>query len=898
MGVELTLVYFHLQLSAEDKVLKENLDLAVSRVYDASMGAREYLSLFFPPFFFSLFFFALFLSLSLLLIVVLFFPLSEIRKAAINLLNKEIRTSTSSMTSVPKPLKFLWPHFGALKTFYDTVNDDSKRDFADLLSVMAMTMDHGKTESLLFKLQGNADQLEEWGHEYIRNLAGEIGLEYEKRKEKKLPVDDLHAMISLIVPYNIKHNASHEAVDLLVETDGIGKIAQYLDADNFERVTNYLLACATYLTEPDDVQMLRLTYQIFQKFGAVSRQMSVALKLRDLDMVKELFESQLDPAVRRQLGFMLAREQMFIYHEDDDEVSEKLTKTVENGFRSELFRYVAADLDIKEAKTPDDVYKADLANRLPGTGTSAKQNLASTFVNGWLNCGFGTDKLMAEDGSKWIYKNKERGQLCATASLGLVHLWDPQVGVNALDALGAFSSENENVKAGLLLGVGIVNCQVKDTFEVALNMCSEGLGEESPLIIRVSSILGLGLAYAGTSNNDVGDLLKPLFEQANVPMEVVALAGLALGLIYVGTANAEVASAIIENGFFGRTTTDMESSSTRLLCLGLGLVFLGRGEQADVSRQTLQAILENEATKQFAVTSLDSCAYAGSGNVLKVQQMLHLCTDHLEKDNGHQAAAVLGLAMIAFGEPLGQAMCLRSMDHLLQYGDPVIRRAVPLALALLSVSNPDVAIMDKLSKLSHDHDAETAQAAIFGLGVIGGGSNNSRIAQLLRQLAEYYYKDPNQLFCVRLAQGLLHLGKGTLTLSPQRQGGMFTNPSAFAGLISTMYLFTDFANLVINRPYLLYVSTMALQPRFLVTVDEEGKPLQVNVRVGKSVDTVGVAGRPKTLTGFQTFKTPVLLGHAEAAELATEEYIALGVLEDVVVLKKNPEYAPGRATLK
>jgi 26S proteasome regulatory subunit N1 len=138
-------------------------------------------------------------------------------------------------------------------------------------------------------------------------------------------------------------------------------------------------------------------------------------------------------------------------------------------------------------------------------------------------------------------------------------------------------------------------------------------------------------------------------------------------------------------------------------------------------------------------------------------------------------------------------------------------------------------------------------------------------------------QDPNQLFCVRLAQGLLHLGKGTLTLQPQRQGGLFVNPSALAGLISTLYLFTDFANLVINRPYLLFVSTMALQPRYLVTVDEDGKPLQVNVRVGKSVDTVGVAGRPKTLTGFQTFKTPVLLGHAEAAELATEEYVALGM---------------------
>lgn len=108
--------------------------------------------------------------------------------------------------------------------------------------------------------------------------------------------------------------------------------------------------------------------------------------------------------MRRQLGYMLAREQMFIFAEEDDEEAEALTKTVNNGFRSELFRYVAADLDIQEAKTPDDVYKADLANRVPGTGTSAKQNLASTFVNGWLNCGFGNDKLMQEDGSKWIYK--------------------------------------------------------------------------------------------------------------------------------------------------------------------------------------------------------------------------------------------------------------------------------------------------------------------------------------------------------------------------------------------------------------------------------------------------------------------------------------------------------------
>lgn len=39
-------------------------------------------------------------------------------------------------------------------------------------------------------------------------------------------------------------------------------------------------------------------------------------------------------------------------------------------------------------------------------------NLAAAFVNGFVNCGFGVDKMMAEseDASKWFYKNKEYGE--------------------------------------------------------------------------------------------------------------------------------------------------------------------------------------------------------------------------------------------------------------------------------------------------------------------------------------------------------------------------------------------------------------------------------------------------------------------------------------------------------
>ena len=45
----------------------------------------------------------------------------------------------------------------------------------------------------------------------------------------------------------------------------------------------------------------------------------------------------------------------------------------------------------------------------PSNVDSAKQNLAASFVNGFLNCAFGRDKLLMDDGSKWIYKNKDHG---------------------------------------------------------------------------------------------------------------------------------------------------------------------------------------------------------------------------------------------------------------------------------------------------------------------------------------------------------------------------------------------------------------------------------------------------------------------------------------------------------
>jgi len=75
---------------------------------------------------------------------------------------------------------------------------------------------------------------------------------------------------------------------------------------------------------------------------------------------------------------------------------------------------------------------------------------------------------------------------------------------------------------------------------------------------------------------------------------------------------------------------------------------------------------------------------------MQVQNLLGHCSQHLDKGEMHQGPAVLGIAMVAMAEELGVEMAIRSLEHLLQYGEQNIRRAVPLALGLLCISNPKV----------------------------------------------------------------------------------------------------------------------------------------------------------------------------------------------------------------
>ncbi|KAH9614732.1 hypothetical protein KSS87_001756 [Heliosperma pusillum] len=517
---------------------------------------------------------------------------------------------------------------------------------------------------------------------------------------------------------------------------------------------------------------------------------------------------------------------------------------------------------------------------------SASENLAATFVNAFVNAGFGQGKLMThaaqassgDSSENWLLKNIHHAKTSAVACLGMILLWD----VNAAIALyrNFFLSNDSHVIAGSLLGVGIANCGINHDFDPALTLLGY-IDKEDPSV-RIGAIMGLGIAYANTQDKRILKDLTAILKNTNAPLDVIAFTSISLGLVFVGSCNEKVEQAIID-ALTDRAESDLDEPLARILPLGLGLLYLGKQESVEETVEVSTTF--NEKIRKHCDMTLLSCAYAGTGNVLKVQTLLGECAHHYDEDETFQGPAVLGIAMVAMAEKHGLDMAIRSLEHLLQYGEQNIRRAVPLALGLLSLTviyklrhkfhyaqtrnglcMSRVNVIDTLNRLSRGSDSQVSMAAIISLGLIGAGTNNADLATMLRSLSSYYYyKDARALFCVW---------------------------RALAGLVTFLHFCLELDSLILGKyHYVLCYLVLAMQPRMLLTVDQNLKPLSVPVRVGQSVDVVGRAGRPRTVTGCQTHSTPVLLSNGDRAELDSEKYMPLSpILEGVVILKEIQDY--------
>ncbi|CAB4037408.1 26S proteasome non-ATPase regulatory subunit 2 [Paramuricea clavata] len=376
------------------------------------------------------------------------------------------------------------------------------------------------------------------------------------------------------------HNAETDACDLLMEIDRLDYLLDVVESSTYQRVCIYLTSCVSYVPEPDDMKLLKTSLEIYRKFERHPEAMRIAIQLNDVELIKDVFLSCRGSAenklMMKQLAFMLARQQIFLELDEDMEDNEELTEILSNTHLNNNFLALARELDIMEPKIPDDIYKTQLESHRSSFGNvavdSARQNLASSFVNAFLNAGFGADKLLMDEKSKWIYKNKDMGIMSTTASLGLILIWDVDGGLTQIDKY-LYSAE-DYIKAGALLACGIVNSGVRNECDPALALLSDYILHQNN-VMRIGAVVGLGLAYAGSNREDVLSLLYPVLNDKSSTMEIIGQTALACGTIAAGSCNGEVSEILIQ-ALMDRSEAQRKDTHCRFIALGIGLTYLGR----------------------------------------------------------------------------------------------------------------------------------------------------------------------------------------------------------------------------------------------------------------------------------------------------------------------------------
>lgn len=75
---------------------------------------------------------------------------------------------------------------------------------------------------------------------------------------------DLMGLVELIIPYFMKNHEEPEAVDLLMEVEALEKLVTFSNESNYERVCNYLLSCAQYAADSEEMmKAYRTSFDIY-----------------------------------------------------------------------------------------------------------------------------------------------------------------------------------------------------------------------------------------------------------------------------------------------------------------------------------------------------------------------------------------------------------------------------------------------------------------------------------------------------------------------------------------------------------------------------------------------------------------------------------------------------------
>merc|ERR1719453_2825232 len=179
------------------------------------------------------------------------------------------------------------------------------------------------------------------------------------------------------------------------------------------------------------------------------------------------------------------------------------------------------------------------------------------------------------------------------------------------------------------MALGLVATGIRNECDPAWALLGEQLEAENEQL-RLSAVVGLGYAYAGSCREEMLENLTPMIVDTAVTIECSAMAAVSLGLIFVSSCNDEVAQAILQT-LIERQAVEGALTGTwpHFFAVGLGLLYLGQQDAVEATLAALDAI--THPVGKYAKLTVEGMAFCNSGDVLHVQKMLHTCTEHLEE---------------------------------------------------------------------------------------------------------------------------------------------------------------------------------------------------------------------------------------------------------------------------
>lgn len=841
----------------------------------------------------------------------------EIQKNALDMLLQFVKGTHTLAASSTMNFSYLEENKSRLEKICNNLKEYNKRYLSDILSVIYVMTDDSL--SLHYRMGGNIIPLETWGHQYVKKIMGCM--------LKFLPLrPELESMAWDCVSFLFRHNMELDAIDFLDEMKREDVIMEFVDEHNYDRINLYLSDMKRY-NEKYETLLLKIHTKMCN-YSAIL----VSLLGTNPGQIADFVSSVDDVPIKVQLSFMLARVGHVLPQRDEfvqNVVSNTSLYSIScNRHLSSFFLYLCTDLQILKPKSIPDFLRGSTSLRHEKE-ISIKCLAPICIANGFVHLGFGRDTIFApraedpriEIDFEVLGKAAKSEIISVFSSVGAINMYSPE---KTLESLNEYMfSDNPFKKTAALLGFAISNIKVFDENHTVLALLMENLKVDCNYQ-RIATIFALQLIYSGTHENRLLETLKELVYYDSV--EVSCFASFALGSIFMGSADLDITSLLIQN-FVDKSFAYSDSLFFGLFMLGFSLLFHKNRNFESV----LKTLREMKSPYYSHISVLIRCqAYFGSGDTELMNEILgeafeeedvalaskpgkgdaemqtdgdesktqeeklESSTDAKTAQGEHsknllKAISLIGITLLSMGDEMFSKMALRIINSSNLLDNSYLKSTIPLCLALLNPSNPTVDIVDTLNKLCNNPEQKVVLNSIMALGMVGAGTNNTRIAESLELQYAYNTKCLKAAPAIKISQGLLHLGKGTMTLSPFVFHKSTLVSKNFVGLLAAVFLLIDpdHSPMLSKYMYLNYFFVQASSLKQVVVVDEEMKYAKTQLRIGEPVNNVGIVGRPRKIASVQTHNSPIILQENEMVELYEDERIhpLTSYIEDVVVVR-------------